>query len=281
MLRNLVIGGGLLVCSGIANAQTVTLLDSIGTGSGWRINASSGNFDYVGYDPNANGGITSDPTQAGYAVIPVSLTGASATGSYSISSVSTVLKTEIGIGNTATLNNLYGSFVVAGSSSINAQAGTLVGGFFQFNLTPALNASNTNQVVTASGITGVTLNAGTNYWLVLSPDNKFGTQSSDGPNILNYVNASTETTTRIGSSGGSLSSSYATEGLGLGEVGTNAGANPGDLLTSTSATETNQYFGATIVGNVAAAGVPESSTVVTALLGLVPVGGLLLRRRTK
>ena len=59
-----------------------------------------------------------------------------------------------------------------------------------------------------------------------------------------------------------------------------AGANSGDTLSQDTVIKlghtTSLYFGARIV---AASSVPETSTVVTAVLGLAPIGGLLIRRR--
>ncbi len=281
-LRTLVLGGGLLASASLAHGQT-TLLDTIGTGTAFNEGQSSSSGKIVGYDPgNANPGIPTAETSSGYAVLPFAFTGSG----FNVGSVTAELQVNSPT-QLSSSNQLFGAFIAAPSGtggSLNGQS--TVGGFFQFNLTtstspagPAVNPStgkgnNVVTQVTASNL-NIALNPGQTYWLVLSPKAGFGAQPGD--TLLDYGIFQAQTATAITNGGGSISNGTATVGAGLFET---AGANSGDTLSQDTVIKlghtTSLYFGARIV---AAASVPETSTVVTAVLGLAPIGGLLIRRR--
>ena len=148
--------------------------------------------------------------------------------------------------------------------------------FFSFDTTPnGGDPSNNNPNVgdgithlySATGLPSYMLDGGQTYWLVIAPKKGLGAKAGD--TLLDFGLWNSRNANFVTQSGGAVTNPYAVVGAGLAEQ---SGANAGDTLSAI-----NGYFGATISGTV----VPEPSSVLALVGGVVMAGGLTLRRRKK
>jgi hypothetical protein len=288
-LRAFVLGGSLLASASMAHAQ-VTLLDTNGTGAEYGNGSTNQPGAYVGVDyvpllgsqNAANSAYPTAPLLPGYAALPFALNGST---SYLLSSVT--IDAEINAPSyLSTSNQLYGAFVqnptlVGGLLAPNT---AVVGGFFQFNLTGAVDANGkgNNTATELTAISGLpALTPGNNYYLVIAPKSSFSTLGLDigsGTSLTDLGVALTASQTAIQNAGGSLNNGITSVQQGL-SADVSVALNPplGLPFLGVEASLTPQYFGVKIAGTA----VPEASTVATGLICLVSIGGLLRRRRTK
>jgi hypothetical protein len=267
-VKTLFIGGALVITAGLANAQT-TLLDTLGAGT--KIGKNSGvgasGGAVVGYDAQATattgpGNPSTSITQAGYVAVPFTVTG----GSYNLTSVSFEGSYVVPADGNAVPLSFYGAIVSTPSTTSGSlNSASTIGGFFQFSGVSSPDDKNRIFTANLSSLT-VPVNNNQNYFLVIAPEGKFGSQSGDP--VLEYGEVNYYTTSQLpaNSSNGITEASLLSEKMG---------ANSGDSLTAPA----SNVFAAVTLQGTAIAGVPETSTVVTALLGLAPVGGLIIRRR--
>ena len=153
--------------------------------------------------------------------------------------------------------------------------------FFSFDTSPNVNPNQVNFPNSGDGITHVysatnlgaySLTKNQTYWLIIAP--KAGLAAQAGDPLLDYGIWNYRVASDVATSGGSLSSPFATVGQGLAEQ---MGANAGDLLNGVTLNRVPQpaYFGARIIGTA----VPEPSSLLAVAGGVLIAAGLLARRR--
>ena len=275
----LVMGGLLIGVAGAACAQT-TYLDTL-----QKFTISGSGQTFIGDDPGNSTPTGGPPTSAatsGYAVIPFAVK-AGASGTDALSSVSIAGEFMPPTGSTSNLGSLYGVLIQNPTgNSLRANAGNVVGGFFQFNTAGAdqggSNAGKGNgqfQNFTANVTGGATLSAGTSYWLVILPKSDL-TPASDADPLAHYFQLESKTSIQLGNT---QNGPLATEAIGQQEGSqvstiTPGGAQPGDVL----AADPNRFYGVRITGSSVLA-VPETSTLMSLGIGLLTAGGAMVRRR--
>ena len=100
---------------------------------------------------------------------------------------------------------------------------------------------------------------------------KAGLDAQDTDSLLQIGYISNRTLNQVKNAGASLTTDNGTMGQGYWEQ---AGARPGDALTlNRTASGTALYFGLRVTAT------PAPPALLTALMGALPMGGLLLRRR--
>jgi hypothetical protein len=277
-LRTLVLGGALLASASLAKAQT-TLLDSLSAGKNLNLGAGAGAV--VGYDAGAtatNGpsNPSTDITQSGYVALPFTITDGNSYNLTSVAIEAAYLKAKdpnFAINGAGA--SLWGAIVSTSSvTSGSLNGATAIGGFFQLTQNAGTAGDTKNHIFNGTFNANTLVQAGQSYFLVLAPEAKFGTQTGDKP-VLEFGSVNGYSQANL-PTGGNITGTAATESALLSEK---MGANSGDSLSQPTLTgQPAPVYGAVRLIGLAAA-VPETSTVLTALLGLAPVGGLLLRRR--
>ncbi len=277
----------LLLCStwlsGVANpcrADDYILINNIDapnpadTATAWNLNQPGLSTDgqIIGYDPGNTNGVPTTAATSGYAVSPFTLTGTLQGGATTatVHEIQAVISLQQPTNIGAATGNVYGAFFTPGAGNSLSNA-TLVGGFFQFNVSPFETngvGNGTTIRLVADPTTMPTLNAGQTYWLVIAPKAGLNAQTTDA--LTDYAVWNENSFSALQKFGISNATSYGTINPGLYEQ---MGAQAGDVLTADTA-----FFGTEILAT--ASSVPETSTLVTALLGMIPIGMLLRRRLT-
>ena len=287
MLKWLAVGGLLASATGIASAQD-TILNTLGRIPG------HGDSAFVGIDPGNQMSAAQTFQTAGYAVVPFLTTAAAAGEQITSVQLAGVFLPPSNTSASSNLGSLYGAFIQAPTgNSLNANANKIVGSIFKFDTTIAQGFGNASQgdgnfhnnFTATPTASSVVLAANTQYWFVVLPKGDLTpTASTDPLTDIFQVEARTSAVIRTVN----LSTMFASEQQGLAE-GTqgvpgnsqSGGAQPGDTLQGFVNSGANPlYFGVNIQA-AQAAPVPEASTLVTISLGMVVMGGGMLRRRAR
>ncbi len=277
----LALTGAALFSGVVANAQT-TIVDTIGNGQFWGLNGSDTNVRFLGDDPGSTRPAIEPKTgnTAGYVVIPINIGSASAFGgATSISNLSLDIvggvRAPSGSKTTSNLDRFYGAFFNPNGQTL--AGATQVSSFFNFDTTPAASFNNPavgnglNEILSGN-VSGVSLNTGASYWLVLAPKAGLNSTNADDPNLLTLGVIANRINTQIVNSNASTSTAFGSTAQGKWSI--NGGS--GNLTNAVAQSGTAQFFGVRLSTGVAA--VPAPSSVATMFLGAIP-GVLLLRRR--
>jgi hypothetical protein len=266
-----------------SRADGTILLDTIdgsntsNTNRAWNLGGTSTNGQIIGDDPGNTAGVPTTAATSGYAVAPFLLDQLpDGSTSVAISHVQIVINLQAPTG-TGLTGDVYGAFFTPGANANgpSLSAATQVSQFFSFNASASENngiGTNTVERLTASPTSMPMLNANQVYWLVIAP--QAGLNAQPGASLTDYGVLLQNSNSFLAKEGISPTTAYGSfgttiNGQSYGQLYEQEGAQPGDTLTPDTS-----YFGVEIV----AASVPETSTLVSALLGLIPIG-LLVRRR--
>lgn len=276
---------GMVAFTGAVHAQSVMIVDTIGTGTAFNVGSGQTNGKFIGSDPGA-GTRPETNTTAGYAVLPFTVNSLALGGQVDSVTLAMNLQAPLGTRTDSFLSLLSAAIIEAPASLSLSATGLTSNDFFGFDLSPNEGllgnpnlGDNTVHLYNSIGAKSRTnITQGKTYWLVVAP--KRGLNAQDSENVLSIgvwqhrgavqINGSPATE-------GRLDNGITTVGQGLSEAYFNAGANPGDILVPT-ATQANLplYFGA----KISIAPVPAPSSLVALLIGAVP-GGLLFARRKR
>lgn len=262
---------GITGLASIGRASDYVLINNLdvpsssGTNAIWAVGSMSVEGQIIGDDPgNKTGTVPTTAATSGYAVSPFSLSSSLQGGATTatVDQVQIVMNLQSPTMSSLMTGNVYGAFYTP-SANNSLSSATLVGGFFQFS--PGVD-NGTAQLLTATPTNMPVLNAGQTYWLVVAPKAGLDAQSSDS---LTHYGVLLENSATALNRAGIVNTAYGTLNTELFEQ---EGADSGDQLTAY-----NAFFGTRIYA--VSSGVPETSTIITALLGLVPIALLIRRRR--
>jgi hypothetical protein len=247
--------------------------NSANTNTAWAFGNLSVNGQVIGDDPgNTSGSVPTTAATSGYAVSPFTLGSTLQNGATTatVQEVQIAMSLQPPTGASAKTGNVYGSFFTP-STNNSLSSATQVGGWFEFNAaTGETNGIGTgiSERLTATPTAEPVLQAGKTYWLVMAP--QAGLQASSSDSLTDYGLWLQNSSGAMARFGITNSTAYGTINSQLYEQ---EGAETGDTLTAGTA-----FFGTEVLA--VAASVPETSTVITALLGLIPLGLLVGRMRS-